>query len=99
MYNTNGQSLALMPNSSNIGINEGIILTVASCSCCKFNNMSGSGDDLLRAGDAQIDQITAPNTSQDACVLGVDFIPDGDTIKFNYVFGSEEYPECKCWIQ
>lgn len=27
----------------------------------------------------------------DACVIEFDFLPVGDTIRFNYVFGSEEY--------
>ena len=27
----------------------------------------------------------------DLCVLGFDFIPESDTIVFNYSFGSEEY--------
>jgi len=29
----------------------------------------------------------------DASILEFDFIPQSDTLKFNYIFGSEEYPE------
>src|SRR5690606_2561419 len=36
------------------------------------------------------------STSNDACVLEFDFVPAGDTIRFNYVFGSEEYSEYDC---
>ncbi|MES2701017.1 MAG: choice-of-anchor L domain-containing protein [Bacteroidota bacterium] len=32
----------------------------------------------------------------DACILEFNFRPAGDTVKFNYVFGSEEYPEWAC---
>ncbi len=34
--------------------------------------------------------------THDATVLEFDFIPTGDTIKFRYVFSSEEYPEFAC---
>ena len=81
-------------NNSNIGINQGILLTSGyAVTAIGPNDMPGSGNDLSRPGDSQIDQIISPNTSQDACILEFDFIPDGDTIKFNYVFASEEYPE------
>jgi gliding motility-associated-like protein len=81
-------------SSSNIGINQGIVLTSGyAATAIGPNDMPGSGNDLSRPGDPQINQIISPNISQDACVLEFDFIPDGDTIKFNYVFASEEYPE------
>ena len=35
---------------------------------------------------------------QDACVLEFDFVPLGDTVKFDYVFGSEEYATFNCSI-
>ncbi|MFT3910525.1 MAG: choice-of-anchor L domain-containing protein [Ferruginibacter sp.] len=50
------------------------------------------------AHDADLEQligITA-NSSHDATVLEFDFIPDGDSIKFRYVFSSEEYPVFAC---
>jgi gliding motility-associated-like protein len=34
--------------------------------------------------------------THDACVLEFDFTPLGDTIKFKYVFSSEEYPTFAC---
>jgi gliding motility-associated-like protein len=34
--------------------------------------------------------------TNDACVLEFDFKAAGDTVKFNYVFASEEYPEFAC---
>lgn len=56
-------------------------------------------------GDPSLDSLLAnygdptnpnPITTNDACVLEFDFVPAGDTIKFDYVFGSEEYPEYDC---
>lgn len=35
-------------------------------------------------------------TTKDACVLEFDFIPQGDSINVNYIFGSEEYPRYNC---
>lgn len=35
-------------------------------------------------------------TSYDACYFEFDFRPAGDTVKFDYVFGSEEYPGYTC---
>jgi gliding motility-associated-like protein len=53
-------------------------------------------------GDAQLDsilqQLDPTITSVDACALEFDFIPIGDTLQFNYVFGSEEYTSYSCDI-
>ncbi len=46
-------------------------------------------------GDPQLTTL-AGQTTYDACVLQFDFRPSGDTIKFDYVFGSEEYPGFTC---
>jgi gliding motility-associated-like protein len=35
-------------------------------------------------------------TQNDVCYLSVTFTPAGDTVRFNYVFGSEEYPDYAC---
>jgi uncharacterized protein (TIGR02145 family) len=77
-----------------LGLNAGLILT---CGCavnaigpnntCDFTcNTNGSGDPDL--------SIIANNaTTYDKCVLEFDFIPEADTLKFMYVFGSEEFYE------
>ncbi|WP_345081269.1 choice-of-anchor L domain-containing protein [Nemorincola caseinilytica] len=38
----------------------------------------------------------AGSTSYNACLLDFDFRPAGDTVRFNYIFGSEEYPGYTC---
>ena len=43
-------------------------------------------------GDGDLDAISGNNTL-DAAVLTLDFTALGDTFSFNFVFGSEEYPE------
>jgi hypothetical protein len=44
-------------------------------------------------GDADLDALVAPLTTQDATVLEFDFVPAGDSIFFHYVFSSDEYNE------
>jgi hypothetical protein len=50
------------------------------------------------SGDADLATLIGvpKEDTHDACVLEFDFVPLGDTIKFNYVFSSEEYPEFAC---
>ena len=90
-------------NGSTIGIDSGVVLTTG-------NVQGGSGGGLGIANpassfastsnggggvDAQLSSITA-NPLNDICKLEFDFIPTGDSIKFDYKFGSEEYPEFTC---
>ncbi len=50
------------------------------------------------AHDADLAQLinTTIDSTHDATVLEFDFVPVGDTIKFRYVFSSEEYPDYAC---
>ncbi|MCW3074124.1 MAG: type sorting protein [Flaviaesturariibacter sp.] len=52
---------------------------------------TGDGDDDLTGLLVDRNQDT-----KDASVLEFDFVPQGDSIRFRYVFGSEEYPEWAC---
>jgi gliding motility-associated-like protein len=59
------------------------------------NTTNGNSDaDLVTLGSNGTTTITI----NDACVLEFDFIPLGDTVKFDYVFGSEEYTTFNCSI-
>lgn len=80
---------------SNLGLSAGVLLTsgevqqvagAASYFASGFNS-TGSDPDLA---------ILANQTINDRAVLEFDFVPVGDTVKFRYVFGSEEYPEYVC---
>ena len=79
---------------SNIGFSSGVLLTCGNLVNAIGPNNSGSasiGNGL--PGDADLDIIMAPTASFDATILEFDFIPTSDTVKFNYVFASEEYME------
>ncbi|MBS1936324.1 MAG: choice-of-anchor L domain-containing protein [Bacteroidetes bacterium] len=84
-------------NTTNLGLDAGIILSSGLAS-----NIPGPasyfGSDVLGTGsDPDLVAITTPgNTIQDKSVLEFDFVPNGDSLKFSYVFGSEEYPSFNC---
>ncbi len=79
-------------NASNIGINNGIVL-----STCRLTpaNVLASGDVISNgagtAGDSQLENISSGSSSHNAAIIQFDFIPSGDTLKFDYVFASSEY--------
>jgi gliding motility-associated-like protein len=81
--------------TTNLGLASGVVLS--------------SGNVLQLPGFANFNMSTALNTGSDPdlvaiaggpvndrSVLQFDFIPTGDTLRFRYVFGSEEYPEYVC---
>jgi gliding motility-associated-like protein len=86
---------------SPIGIGRGIILTSGSAKDTLggigVNDPSTSFANTINhmPGDPQLNTL-AGHTTWDACVLEFDFKASGDTIRFNYVFGSEEYPGYTC---
>jgi gliding motility-associated-like protein len=80
--------------SSNIGLNSGVILSSGDVSNAEGPNNSPSVTvSNFLAGDPDLDMIMSPTLSYDASIIEFDFIPTSDTVKFRYVFGSEEYME------
>ncbi len=56
------------------------------------NNSTGAGTDNGQPGDAYLTSIAGANTFN-AAILEFDFIPMADSVKFRYVFGTDEYME------
>jgi len=87
-------------NTTSLGINEGVALTTGTAlelpQQSTFFASAGAG----KPGDVDLDAILAtyptPTSSEDACVLEFDIQVNGDSLNFNYVFGSEEYPNYTC---
>jgi hypothetical protein len=74
---------------------NGILLTTGRAGLAVGpDNDNDAGLDQARVGDANLTTL-AGVTTYDAVVLEFDFVPQDDTLRFNYVFGSEEYPE---WV-
>lgn len=79
--------------NSNLGIGHGIVLCSGNIDSIPGpNNFSGSGEDHMMPGDADLD-IVASTSTHDACVLEFDVLAYTDSLEFQYVFGSEEFLE------
>ena len=80
--------------STNLGLAEGVILSSGSASdAVGPNDMSSTTSSNGTGSDVDLASLVTGFTINDATVLQFDFVPTSDTIKFRYVFGSEEYPE------
>lgn len=84
----------------NIGFANGVIMATGDIAVANAPNSSGSetnpGGGLGTGGDSDLEDLIGNNPTNDAAVLEFDFVPATDNISFNYVFGSEEYPEYVC---
>ena len=81
-------------SASNIGLNAGVVLAsgdVANATGPNDQDAVSTDNGLL--GDVDLNAIMFPTLSFDASILEFDFIPTSDTVKFRYVFGSDEYME------
>ncbi len=56
------------------------------------NNSTGAGANNNMPGDPYLDGV-ANATTYNAAILEFDFVAQADSVKFNYVFGTEEYME------
>jgi len=105
-YNGFAQAIGHFTTGSsptNLGISEGIIMSTGvvdgsngqpaiGSPASDITNINASNENGT-GSDPQLAAIVAPDVVKDAAVLEFDFIPLSDTIKFKYVFASEEYPE------
>ncbi len=82
--------------SGNLGVSAGMILSCGFATSATGPATNFSGDDLLNNGDDPDLQAVMGFNVTNYAILEFDFVPIGDTVKFNYVFGSEEYPEYIC---
>ncbi len=79
---------------TNIGLNHGLIIASGNVNnAIGPNNSASMGNPTNSGSDPQLQSLVPTYTVNDAAVLQFDFIPLSDTIKFRYVFASEEYPE------
>lgn len=84
--------------ASNVGIPFGVLLGTGNIQVAVGpNNQGGAtlGGAFVAGLDPDLNAIST-NTIYDQAILEFDFIPQGDSIKFQYVFSSEEYNEYVC---
>jgi gliding motility-associated-like protein len=86
------------PVPTNLGLSSGVVMStglvngsvaIGSAVGNFASNSNGTGS------DPNLQSLIPTYTINDACVLQFDFTPLSDTIRFRYVFGSEEYNE---WV-
>ena len=83
---------------TNLGISQGIVMTTGTIMNNGAgpqgpNNAASSGTDNNMPGSGILSGIIQGTQTYNAATLEFDFIPYADTVRFKYVFGSEEYPE------
>lgn len=95
---TNAAGLFASGNTTNIGLDNGILLTTGlatdaigpnSAGNTSFDNGNGSDPDLAAISNWNLN---------DACALSFDFVATSDMITVQYVFASEEYEEYVCSV-
>lgn len=97
----NGASSAIgsfTANNTNLGIQSGIVMTTGTVlnngdGPQGPNNKESSGTDNGAPGINLLTNLVDGTSTFNATILEFDFVPFSDTVSFNYVFGSEEYPE------
>ncbi|NBU92493.1 MAG: hypothetical protein EBS17_06590, partial [Flavobacteriia bacterium] len=99
LYNGSPTSIgSFTATGTNLGINQGIVMTTGTVLPNGSgpqgpNNSPSSGTDNGMPGSGILSGIIGGTTTFNAATLEFDFIPYADTVRFKYVFGSEEYPE------
>jgi gliding motility-associated-like protein len=99
VFNGNTSAISqFTATGTNLGISSGIVMTTGTT----YNNGSGpqgpnnqsnAGVDNNFGGSGLLSSIIGGTQTYNATTLEFDFVPYSDTVRFKYVFGSEEYPE------
>jgi hypothetical protein len=81
--------------TSAVGFDSGIILSSGKAADVAPPESFFADTTNGTPGDAQLAALAGVTLAEtfDAAVLQFDFVPKGKTLTFNYVFGSEEYPD------
>ncbi len=77
-------------------IDSGILLTTGKAVLASGAESYLASTNNSAPGDPALATLALTATLFDACTLQFDFVPKGDTVSFNYQFGSEEYNHSTC---
>lgn len=97
----NGAGMALgsfTATGTNLGLNSGVIITTGTIAPTSAgpqgpDNQDNAGVDNNYGGYGPLSNLIGGIPTYNAAILEFDFIPYSDTVRFRYVFGSEEYLE------
>ncbi len=85
-------------SAANVGLASGVLMGTGDINVAIGPNVGGGssmGGGNFGFGDPDLEALSGVS-SNDAAILEFDFIPTGDSLKFRYVFSSEEYDEYVC---
>jgi hypothetical protein len=85
-------------STTNLGMADGIVMTTGSLDTMADSSIASPVSVFANfinsfAGDSLLNTLIPGYITYDASVLEFDLIPAGSILEFQYVFGSEEYPE------
>lgn len=94
----NAYGTFLAGDSTNLGLERGLLLTTGSIDIAPGpNKLVDSGVEHNAAGDDDLDYLSEiqgeGSLSGDACIVELDVFAATNELTFEYIFGSEEYPE------
>ena len=91
---TNVQIAGFDGSQTTLGLDNGMLLSTGGVDSAPGPNDQAGATSILGTfpGDPDLELASGQQTF-DAAVLEFDFIPDGDSLSFRFVFGSEEYME------
>ena len=82
--------------TGSLGLDAGVILSSGYAATLAGPGSDFSGDDTgTGTDDADLEALVGTDITNYA-ILEFDFVPTGDSLKFRYIFGSEEYPAFVC---
>ncbi|MFO8129354.1 MAG: choice-of-anchor L domain-containing protein, partial [Bacteroidales bacterium] len=82
-------------DATNLGLDEGVVMSSGKVLEIPNDVSFFASNSNNTPGDPDLTALAGVPTN-DAAVLEFDFVPQSDTLTFNYVFGSEEYKEYVC---
>lgn len=91
--NCAGSAFGHFSGTSEMPIQEGLVLTTGMADQVSGMASGFASTSVGTPGDVDLQAAVGGMMTYDACVLEFDCIPMGDTLLFNFAFGSEEYPE------
>jgi gliding motility-associated-like protein len=79
---------------NNFPLTNGVVLSTGNAALLQGPNNAGSSSTSFNSNtnDVDLDALTT-GVIRDLCKVEFDFIPTGDTVRFQYIFASEEWPE------
>jgi len=92
-----GSFTTLPATFSEVPMDGGVIMSTGDIADAEGpNDSGGTSSNNWQPGDPDISAILGGTATNDAAVIEFDFYSPADTVRFNYIFASEEYREYVC---